>query len=296
MPDVMEHIEGGNFSQELQDNPAVVFGADFAKTGAFKNAKNVSTLIKNHLNLEQERGRLAQQVQNSIPKLKDNASDEERATHKKSLMTALGVPAAAADYKIRPDQWPEDVPVNEDYENHMREFAFKNGIPKFIVDMLGQEAGVYSLAARKTSMDAEEVAYGKAWDELESDKDWTGDNLNVKIRQAIKAMLELSTNAKLRNGLAKQDLTEKDGKAVNPDGLDMYTTPSDRAKWKKLGIWPNAIRQWQVVGAKMGPGRILPNQVAGGGAVTDQQKDIARAKARYTHGTSQELIRRAEGG
>lgn len=88
---------------------------------AFAGYKAMSELWQGHIDLTTKAKDLEGRLATAIPKLEDNATDEQKAAYK----VAMGIPLKAEDYEI-------PVPEGESTElaDGFRQFAAEKGLPK----------------------------------------------------------------------------------------------------------------------------------------------------------------------
>ncbi len=88
---------------------------------AFAGYKAMSDLWQGHIDLSTKAKDLESRLANSIPKLAENATEEQKAMYR----AAMGIPSKAEEY---------DIPVQEgdsgELANAFRQFAFDAGMPK----------------------------------------------------------------------------------------------------------------------------------------------------------------------
>ena len=97
---------------------------DLKGNETFTGYKTIGELAKAHLDTSGKVAELEGKVANSIPKLTENATDEEKAAY----FAALGVPESPDKYELERPAMPEGMPYNEDLEKWFRNTAHKAGI------------------------------------------------------------------------------------------------------------------------------------------------------------------------
>lgn len=104
-------------SEDLRENEAFT---GFDKIGDFAN---------DYLTTKGSASELQGKLDNSIPKLGENATDEDRAAFNNLLHTELGRPETADKYELtKPTDIPEGMPYSEDIENGFKTAAHSLGL------------------------------------------------------------------------------------------------------------------------------------------------------------------------
>jgi hypothetical protein len=147
---------------------------------AFSAYKTKTDLWQGHIDAMTARKDLEAKLENVIPKLPENATDEQKA----AFRTAIGVPDTPDAYEL---DIPEGVPVDEDFMGAFKQWAHKAGLPKDAVKGLSSDYNAY-VAQRMAEADKAREA---GMDTIK--KEWGTDfDKNVEITRRGEAKLGLS--------------------------------------------------------------------------------------------------------
>ena len=144
---------------------------DLKGNEAFTGYQTISDLAKDHLSLKEKTTELEGKLGNTIPKLSENATDEEKAAFRQ----AMGVPETPDKYELAR---PDNIPVDEAMETWFRTEAHAAGMSQEQVKALYDSWNAKVAAAR----DAAKVS---CVDKLR--EEWKGDydaNLEITKRAA----------------------------------------------------------------------------------------------------------------
>lgn len=163
---------------------------DLKGNETFTGFKTIGELAKAHLDTSGKVAELEGKVANSIPKLTENATDEERAAY----LAALGVPESPDGYEFEKPELPEGMAYDDNLEKWFRAVAHAEGIPKETAKKLYEAYNAY------------QSDYLKLLDKFRTDertshmetlkKEWANKfDDNVKIVQAAQEKIGLADPA-----------------------------------------------------------------------------------------------------
>ena len=246
--------DDGKFTPEF--NPGML-GEEYKDSKFLETTPDLVSLMKAGIDTKSALGK---KLEGHIAPLGENATDDEKAAHRKSLMSGLGTSVEKVeDYGlVKPEDWPENVPFDEENTKVFADFLFGRGWPKEEVQEL---VSLYNKNAV--------TKYNDSVKQLKSD--WKGDALIKKARTAAKAMVQFGTDELV--------------KVVNEAGL--ITTPDDFKKWQDLNISAAQIRVWANIGEKMKSDSAIPDE----GSNKGDKKQMKKSKMNlvYDHSTSQNM-------
>jgi hypothetical protein len=139
---------------------------DLKGNETFTGFKTIGELAKAHLDNTGKVTELEGKVANSIPKLSENATDEDKA----AFRAALGVPESPDKYEFERPTMPDGIPYNEPLEQWFRNEAHKAGISGEAAKSLYNGFNNFSLAflqsleqQRTATLDAGMKALKEEW-------------------------------------------------------------------------------------------------------------------------------------
>lgn len=263
--DVVIMGDDGKFTPEF--NPGLL-GDDYKDSKFLETTPDLVSLMKAGIDTKSALGK---KLESHIAPLGENPSEEEVATHRKSLMAGLGTVVENADgYELgKPEDWPEGIPFDEETTKHFADYLFSKGYPKEMVrELVSEYNGVVLKRFEEFARDEQE-GWDKDVRELKSD--WKGATLIKKARTAAKAMLQFATD----------ELVGEIKKA------DLVTTPDDFGKWQALGMTAAQIRVWNNIGEKMKSDKAITDEgISEADKKGDQKGKLSRI---YDHATSQDM-------
>ena len=253
--------DDGKFTDSF--NPSLI-GDDYKDSKAFESIPDIVSLLKAHVDTKAMVGRKMEGV---IQRPDENATEEQKADYRTSLLKELGVPERAGDYVFaRPEGMPEEL-INTDLENSAKEFLHSKNVPS---DIASDIVNWYYQTQHKAIQDRladEDKQFKEACGAL--DKKWTGDARVKNNRLAFKAIMLLASDE------LKQKLVEA---KINDD-------VANHDKWRALGFSPEQRQVWQRMGEMVKADEAITDM--GGpveeGNVTGEQKAINKI---YDHPTS----------
>lgn len=139
------------------------------------SVKNLSGMAKSFVNAQKMIGK------NKIALPSENSTQEELD----AFYSALGRPAAAAEYKTDAVELPEGITLDDGVVNQFREFAFQQGLNQ----QTFEKALAFDIqrfqAAQKAALDAHNLEYDTTMAKLQQQY---GNNLPARIAQVDKAL------------------------------------------------------------------------------------------------------------
>ncbi|KKL76081.1 hypothetical protein LCGC14_2048460 [marine sediment metagenome] len=265
MNDVVIIGDDGKFTPEF--NPGML-GDEYKDSKFFETTPDVSSLLKVAVDTKRAMGK---KLEGHIAPLGENPTDEEKATHRKNLMSGLGtVVEKVEDYALaKPENWPEGVPYDGESSKHMSTYLLERGWPKEDVQGLVSVYNKMSLERYVAFKRAEQDTFDTEVKELKVD--WKGSALIKKTRTAAKAMIQFGTDELIA--------------AMKESGL--VTTPDDFTKWQGLNISAAQIRVWNNIGEAMKSDAAITDE----GLTKGDQKAEQKGKLSkiYDHETSKSM-------
>jgi hypothetical protein len=154
---------------------------------AFTEYKTIGELAKAHLDNSGKVTELEGKVANSIPKLTETSTDEEKAAY----FTALGVPDSPDKYEFVRPTMPEGIPYNEPLEQMFRASAHKAGISQSAAQVLYGDYMNFGNAFIQQQMEERQATLAEGMKTLE--KEW-GNKFaaNVKVAQEVQKAIGLA--------------------------------------------------------------------------------------------------------
>lgn len=204
----------------------------------FKGFKTIGDLAGDYLTKGTELETLKTQVANSIPKLTENATDEQKAAYR----AAMGIPEKADDYNI---------PLVEGMDNSLapwfKEKAFARGIPKDIAEGLAAD---YNELLTKTLQELDEQRLKNHNEAIDKLKNEWGDNANANAETIKIAYQHIIKGVPALDTLLKTEIDVGGGKKA---------LLGDLPAMQEFSLW---------IGKKMLPDSSLPGNPPGGGGQT----------------------------
>lgn len=254
----VDHIgDDGNFGSGFKDAAIGHLGKDFAETKVLDDVTSVAGLVKHFAHTKRDHGRLGKQLENSIQRPGDKATDTDKLKFKQGLLKELGSSTDPAAFTIYGDEWPEELGKNEEYEKHLRDTFVKHGIPVDSANGIVADNNRYYIASLEKGAKDQAKKWDDSWDAL--GVDWPGEQKAANIRLAVQAMLALDTNKDRTDLLRPKSETNK-------NGLDLFNDPTNAEKWRKMGIAMSAIKQWHHIATKTSAGTMVSGAGGTGGA------------------------------
>ena len=152
--------EGGNLGWRAQ------LPDDLKANETFTPFKTVGDFAKAHIETVAKAKELEGKLGGSIPKLKDNATDEEKTAYFK----AIGRPEKADDYKFEKLTPPEGVNIDPNIEGWFKTIAHQAGLNTAQASMIHKAYADAYFAAAKTAEEQKVKAFEKGIEDLK--KDW----------------------------------------------------------------------------------------------------------------------------
>jgi hypothetical protein len=276
MPEnIMDHIDdSGTFGEGFATAAKAIAGEGFEESKALENVPDVTTLVKNHLHQNKFVG---DKLKGYIKKPAEEATDEQKAEYRMSLLKELGAPADAGAYEIpRPDKLPGGIEFDEEAVKAMdareaiaKQFFFERGWPVGMV-----KEGIELM--NKMQLEAIEARMAKEREQFESqskelDKLWTGDSKVANSRIAFKAIMSFGTEG-MKKLLKESKINEDVG---------------NYEKWLNLGFNPEQLQIWHNIGASTKVDASITNE--GLPAASQESPTTKAARKIYTHPTSKSL-------
>jgi hypothetical protein len=128
---IMEHIgEDGAFTDGFAKATITHLGEGYQDSKSLDDVHNIGALAKIAIDSRRANTKLTEAAATAIQRPGENATDEEKAAHKKLLRNELGASAKVEDYNFgKPLNLPEGLPWNEEGAKKWAEFFSKNSIP-----------------------------------------------------------------------------------------------------------------------------------------------------------------------
>jgi len=210
---------------------------------AFKGFKTIGDLASDYLTKGTELETLKGQVANSIPKLAENATEEQKA----AFRAAIGVPDKADDYEVE---------LIEGMDNSLapwfKNTALKLGMPKEMAKGLSAEWNGMLQEFLRTQDEARATAHNAAIEKLKND--W-GDNANANAETIKIACQTIIKDVPTYDALLKTEVDVGGGKKV---------LLGDTPAMQELSLW---------IGKKMLPDTALPGNPPGGAVKTEPKME-----------------------
>jgi len=244
--DVEVMSDDGKFTESFSPG---ILGEGYKETKAFERTPDLPSLLKAYADTKSAYGKKLEGV---IQKPAENATDQEKADYRKSLLEELGVPGSAKDYEFpKPENLPGGVAYNQQLEDQFREVFIKRDVPLDMAKGLVEDYNEIQLAAVQARLDEQQKVFEESCKDL--DKKWTGDARIRNNRLAFKAIMRFGT----------EDLQSllKDAK-INED-------VGNHQKWHELGFSPSQREIWFSIGSATGTAE----------AITDEGTPAAREEA-----------------
>jgi hypothetical protein len=201
---------------------------------AFAGYKAMSDLWQGHIDLSTKTKDLESKLADSIPKLGENATDEQKAAYR----AAMGIPEKADDYNI---------PLIEGMDNSLapwfKEKAFARGIPKDIAEGLAAD---YNELLTKTLQELDEQRLKNHNEAIDKLKNEWGDNANANAETIKIAYQHIVQGVPALDSLLKTEIDVGGGKKA---------LLGDLPAMQELSLW---------IGKKMLPDTALPGNPPGG--------------------------------
>ncbi len=204
----------------------------------FKGFKTIGDLAGDYLTKGTELDTLKAQVANSIPKLTENATDEQKAAYR----AALGIPDKAEDYEVELVEG-----MDNSLEAWFRQTALELNMPKEIAKGLSAKWNGMLQEFVKAQDEAKVKAHNEAIDKLKNE--W-GDNANANAETIKIAYQSIIKGVPAFDSLLKTEVDVGGGKK---------TLLGDLPAMQELSLW---------IGKKMLPDTSLPGNPPGGGGQT----------------------------
>lgn len=200
---------------------------------------------------------LGKKLDNVIQRPVEDASDEDRANYKTTLLKELGLPDSVEGYQFKVPTLPEGQVYNKEMEKFFAERFFARGVPKAMAESLAEDFNKYMIEQFTKGQEAIKQQRETDINELRADPNWQGDNIAVNLRLAIKALNEFGSDE------VKTKIAEK----------KLYDNPEQFDEWFQLVGDVASLRVWSNIGTRMyGKGAVLPNEGKTGGELTPEQK------------------------
>lgn len=165
--------------EEYRDHPEI------------KNAKDLPTFIKNHMNLVKKIG---EKTEGLIKKPSEQSTPEEIAEYRK----AMGVPESADQYQFERPQLPDGMVFDENMEKEVREVFHKLNISAEAAKELYNWYNNYELELAKQIEASSKKMVENTISELKKPENWGSDyDKNVEITKQAYNRLGLDELAKL---------------------------------------------------------------------------------------------------
>lgn len=160
---------------------------DLKANETFTGFKTVGDLAKTHLDLAGKAKELEGKLGDAIPKLKENATEEEVNNY----LSALGRPAAPEAYTL--PTAPEEFPMSDEAQKWFRHLSFKHGFSQkqaegFLADYFGLVMKGYEMdQANKVKAVADQIQ------EMQRDPEWAGDKFDVNVKHVERVLAKFGS-------------------------------------------------------------------------------------------------------
>lgn len=262
--------EDGSFDQEkLSGQLGTIAGEGFKDSKALANTPNVDVLVKNFLNADRK---VNQKLEGVIQKPAENATDQEKAEYRVSLLKELGAPDTEDAYDF---PRVEGMDYDENAEKVFRSLFKEMDMPVDLANALVAKFNEVQVGRQEAFQKVQDDAFEKGTKEL--DADWKGDDATKKNRTVFKAIMEFGT---------------EDLKTLLKESK-IYDSPNDHQKWRELGFDAAQRRVWENIGTKMKSDEHITDEggPAKGEQLTGGQKALAGL---YTHPDSKEMVSKSK--
>jgi hypothetical protein len=179
----------GTFTDQFNQHATTVLGDEFKEFKGFEKYKNMNELLKGSANAIRKVG------EKVVVPDKDAAPEQMAAYYK-----AIGVPESADKYAIaRPDQLPDGMHYNEDFEKAFRQVAFESKMPQSMVEALAGWFNQMQIDEYNGQIKANDEA--RTAGETALRKDWPGtkyDENSAIAQEAFKKLFPETFVEKLR--------------------------------------------------------------------------------------------------
>jgi len=266
-----EHIgEDGNFTEGFAPAATASLGEGYQDSKVLEGITNPAGLIKAYADTKTAYGKKLEGV---IAKPGENATDEEKASYRKTMLAELGTPESPDDYNFnRPESLPDGMTYDEEFEGAFRQLFHEVGMPADMAKSLADKFNEVQVARHVAAV---EQAKQKLTEEAtQLDKDWPGEKSTLNNRHAFKAIMQFGTE-ELKTLLKEANIS---------------TNPTNHDAWNKLNISPSQRRIWSNIGAAMKSDLAINDE---GLPATSNEPATAMGKI-YDHPTSKTLLDKAK--
>ncbi len=128
---IMEHIgEDGAFTDGFAKTTIAELGEGYQDSKSLDDVHNIGALAKIAIDSRRANTKLNEAAATAIQRPGENATDEEKAAHKKLLRTELGASTKVEDYAFgKPLNLPEGLPWNEEGAKKWAQYLCDKGVP-----------------------------------------------------------------------------------------------------------------------------------------------------------------------
>lgn len=265
--------DDGTFTDDFFKELPEILGDEFKGqdySEFFKRAGNLQTLFKNSLNTKRA---FDTKLENVIQKPAADATDEQKAEYRKSLLKEIGAVEKAEDFGFGIPTLPDGMQYDAGLDKFFAELMVKAGIPKEAATMLRNGFIDMNISSHNERIKAENDAFETSVRNFETAH--PGEQAAVRARLAHDFFMDVgSDDVKAADGTVVKGL-----KTILKEA-DIYNNPTDYKRWRDNGIGLDQIEFAANLVEKYRTGRTLPG---GGGpapaAETGEQQFIKSVNA-----------------
>lgn len=275
METVMDHIGAdGVFTTGFSAAAITGLGEGYENSKYLDDVTDISALVKRGIDTRAKNTELSEQLKTAIRRPAQDASDEDKAAFRKSLLTEAGATFNIDDYKIgRPTDAPEGLPFSQEGADAMAEMLCAAGVPldtyKTVVETAKQNAIAGFNANQSTRKEVFDTAVKAVTDEHQPGKITELGRLaflyvqNYGLPAGSKQAAEAISGPTGRKDDSGALVMGADGKPERKQS--MYDIPSDFAEWDKRGVSPSMVMHMAGVAGRTQAGTTKPGDGSGGG-------------------------------